>query len=134
MENRKLIVGFTGTQQGMSNSQKEQVRCFLQNNNVIEFHHGDCLGADSEAHDIAVELKIPVVIHPPTVWRYRAFKQNNAKIHVCAPYLRRNHDIVDACSVLLVCSRTSYEILRSGTWATYRYAIKQKVKTIVYLP
>ena len=39
-------------------------------------------------------------------------------------YLERNRDIVDACDILIACPRTLKEELRSGTWATVRYARK----------
>jgi len=38
------------------------------------------------------------------------------------PYLERNHDIVDATDYLIFAPKTRHEQLRSGTWATYRYA------------
>jgi cytosine/uracil/thiamine/allantoin permease len=38
------------------------------------------------------------------------------------PYLWRNHQIVDATAALLACPFEFEEQLRSGTWATVRYA------------
>jgi hypothetical protein len=45
-------IGFTGTQDGMTDQQKSMLRDLLDGG-TGEFHHGDGIGADSEAHDIA---------------------------------------------------------------------------------
>jgi hypothetical protein len=114
-----LKIGFTGTQIGMSDRQKEQLRWFLKPGD--EFHHGDCIGADAEAHDIAREVGCRIVIHPPLDNKKRAFKQGDKE---CTPreYLVRNKDIVDDTQTLLVAPKSDIEERRSGTWSTYRYA------------
>lgn len=50
------------------------------------------------------------------------------------PPLERNHRIVDACDVLIACPKDAQEQLRSGTWATVRYARKQGKRVIVITP
>jgi hypothetical protein len=40
------------------------------------------------------------------------------------PYLVRNHEIVDDSQVLIAAPKEFTEQLRSGTWATIRYARK----------
>ena len=45
-------IGFTGTRQGMTAEQKSALRNLLDGG-AGDFHHGDCIGADSEAHGIA---------------------------------------------------------------------------------
>ena len=118
-----MEVGFTGTQRGMTNSQKEELVKFLQDNKVTKLHHGDCVGADKEAHDIAVSLGIETEVHPPDKDDKRAFCKGDI-IHEPKPYLERNHDIVDDSELLVACPFQSKEIVRSGTWATVRYARK----------
>lgn len=88
-----------------------------------EFHHGDCVGADYEAAFLAREIGYRVVGHPPLVQTKRGFF---ACDELCLPkkYLDRNRDIVDACSVLVAAPKESQETVRSGTWATVRYARK----------
>ena len=39
-------------------------------------------------------------------------------------YLDRNHDIVDQTDLLIATPKENTEVLRSGTWATIRYAKK----------
>ena len=47
-------------------------------------------------------------------------------------YIERNHDVVDTCDLLIAMPNTELEVVRSGTWATIRYARKLK-KVIVIL-
>lgn len=131
-----FTVGFTGTQQGMTEQQKTQLRITLQAYAVgypEAYHvlrHGDCTGADNEAHWIALSLGYDVIVHPPVNSSKRAWQDAGPHVIVLPPrdYLARNHDIVDACDVLLAAPSTPYERLRSGTWATVRYARKVQAK------
>ena len=45
-------------------------------------------------------------------------------IRPAKPPLDRNHDIVERCDLLIATPHTVEEQLRSGTWATIRYARK----------
>lgn len=119
-----IKVGFTGTAEGMSDTQKAQFKKTLASLPVTEFHHGDCVGADAEANGIACELDINIIIHPPENGYKRAYCSGASEILPAKPYLERNHDIVDAVDVLFVAPKTNEEQRRSGTWATYRYAKK----------
>ena len=96
------------------------------------FHHGDCIGADIEANGIARSLNYGVEIHPPIDSRYRAWCSSMC-VHSRKPYLERNHDIVDVSHLLIACP-AGPEILRSGTWATVRYARKTGVPVIILEP
>jgi hypothetical protein len=120
-----MKIGFTGTQIGMSQHQKEQFVLKLLELDPIEFHHGDCIGADAEAHDIVREFLPNVIIHihPPIISSKRAHKSGDI-IHNEAGYLERNHYIVDDTDCLIGTPKTDTEELRSGTWATIRYARK----------
>lgn len=137
-----IHVGFTGTSKGMTQGQKSYVQNGLLDLNVeahriggiLHFHHGDCVGADEQAHAIAVSILTPnlirVHIHPPDNDKKRAFCKS-VNIHPAKPYLVRNHDIVDASSVIFVVPKGHIEELRSGTWATYRYAKKKGIDIIM---
>lgn len=117
-----IRVGFTGTQLGMTDAQKARVdQLFAEfEYGAVEFHHGDCVGADEEAHDLAENHSFDLEIHPPDDDSKRAFCHAPV-IHEPKPYLVRNRDIVDSTEVLLACPNGE-ERLRSGTWATVRYA------------
>jgi hypothetical protein len=119
-----MKIGFTGTRKGMTREQLDVVEFILRRNQgpSDEFHHGDCLGADAEADKIAHSVGIPVIIHPPTEKKERAFCQLAQQVLRPKPYIQRNHDIVDAVEMLIATPRQFDEVARSGTWATIRYA------------
>lgn len=127
-----MKLGYTGTREGMSRSQKDQLEEIFRTTNVTEFHHGDCIGADEEAHDIANSFGIRIIIHPPLSMKFRANchikRTNRVPIIVLSEedYIPRNHSIVDSTDSLVGAPRSDIEELRSGTWSTIRYAKKSK--------
>jgi len=130
-----MKVGFTGTQNGMT---AEQLRTFgeiIKKLRIDEFHHGDCVGADKEAVEavIYVQPDVHVVCHPPENPSKRAFTSFN-ETRDEKPYLVRNHDIVDECGLLIATPWEYAEELRSGTWATIRYARKSGKRIVVIYP
>ena len=129
-------VGFTGTSKVFMT--KRQFRMIGERLSSIEghvvLHHGDCVNADAGAHYMAQLLGVDVEIHPPDNPRARAWCKGAKKVHRSKPYLERNHDIVDACKFLIAAPRTSKEEIRSGTWATIRYARKIGKPVEVYEP
>lgn len=128
-----MKLGFTGTQVGMSERQKAQLVAVLVRYNISEFHHGDCIGADAEADAIARAHGIPITIHPPIIPSKRAYcGKPGDGLWLPKQYLERNHDIVDATDFLVAAPRTDEEELRSGTWATVRYARKRGKKVEVF--
>ena len=64
-------------------------------------------------------------------WKVSAI---DVKILDPRPYLARNRDIVDASDLMLACPAEQQEVLRSGTWATIRYALKRDKHLIVIHP
>lgn len=118
-----MKIGFTGSREGMSENQKVAFVHRLQSMNPTEFHHGDCEGADAEAHDLVREFfpDVVIVVHPPTLEDKRAFKQGDM---TCLPldYIPRDEQIVDAADFLFAAPLTDQEQKRSGTWYTVRYA------------
>lgn len=124
-----MRIGFTGTQQGMTDNQLSMVKKMLQDFKPEQLHHGDCIGADEQAHLMANIFDISVTIHPPTDTKKRAFCPAYDLMLPAKPYLERNHDIVDVTDLLIAAPKSSTEELRSGTWATIRYA-KKKYKHI----
>ncbi len=129
-----MRIGVTASQEGLSERQIILIREMLVKLNCTELHHGDCLGGDADIHQIALQLDIDVVIHPPENESKRAFCDHAIKVHRQYPYLERNRHIVDATDYLLGCPNTMYERLRSGTWSTIRYARKIDKPYLVILP
>ncbi len=127
-------VGFTGTRRGMTLGQKAALQEHLDLNDDIHFlHHGDCIGADAQAHSIALGFGIQMKIHPPKDQKYRAFCSPGIMAAV-RPYLERNHRIVEESDYLIAAPADDHEVLRSGTWTTYRYARRQGKKVLILWP
>ena len=125
-------VGFTGTRNGLTPGQKfelsEYLR-YLKNQGFTHFRHGDCIGADSQAANLAKQMGYYLVAHPGHPHKdknntsYRAFTKFNDEVLEAKPFLTRDHDIVDL-SQHMIATPNGEEKLRSGTWATIRYAKK----------
>lgn len=130
-----MKVGFTGARNGMTSKQWERVYALLHEAVPDQFHHGDCVGADAQAHDIAEELEIYIVAHPPDIARGRAWRTVTAdEERPTAAYLKRDHDIVDETDELIACPKGFTEERRSGTWATIRYAKRSNKKVTIVWP
>jgi hypothetical protein len=115
-----MRVGFTGTQRGMTNAQLATFRSLVRGWRG-EFHHGDCVGADEQAHAFAAEVGLKTVCHPPINESKRAFTRNDVTLEP-KEYLDRNKDIVRDTEILVATPGEFEEQLRSGTWSTVRYA------------
>jgi hypothetical protein len=129
-----MIVGMTGTSKGMSAMQMEQMFRLFAAGRITAVHHGDCVGADAEFHHMAVARSLPIILHPPQDDKARAFCEGATIKHKPQPYMARNHDIVDAADVLWAFPRLMREELRSGTWATVRYARRRGKPIIIVWP
>lgn len=118
-----MIIGITGSQRGATRAQLQALTRRLVELGCVELHHGDCIGADAQAHETARALGLRIVIHPPMSDAKRAFCAGD-EVRPVRQYLDRNHDIVDASDVIIGLPATRSEAQRSGTWATIRYARK----------
>jgi hypothetical protein len=133
-----MIIGFTGTQIGMSKRQLGLFEAFLLN--VTEFHHGMCIGADAEAHELVRRFSPLTIIHGHPGLRDVGDRNRSKRanvtvdvLHPEAPFLERNRTIVNLSTILIAAPSTDHEVLRSGTWATIRYAHKLK-RNVIRLP
>lgn len=135
-----IKIGFTGTQKGMTAKQQESLKKLfkhiLQKRSISEFHHGDCIGADEQAHKIVFSFCKSIHIHPGTDSRGNSPKRAfcTGRVYDPAPYLIRNKIIVDSTDLLIACPHQSFEEIRSGTWATVRYALKAHKHLIIVYP
>jgi hypothetical protein len=124
-------VGFTGTQRGMTIAQAKSVGAVLGRVTGGDswFHHGDCIGADYEAHTIAKQLGWKIHLHPPTDMRRRVYCKPD-KSDMPQDYLARNRNIANTVS-MLIAAPGGPEQLRSGTWSTVRYARKRQIPIVI---
>ena len=123
-----ISIGYTGTRQGMTESQLLALTTFFHDNNIHEAHHGDCIGGDEQFHEICREFGVDVVLHPPIDDRLRAFCVGAVRTMLPRPYLERNH-IIDTTELLLAAPKEDTEPLPGrgqGTWSTVRYARRSR--------
>lgn len=134
-----MLVGFTGTRKGDSEEQLDQfclvLPCFSSRRN--EFHHGGAPGADRSMAKTARAIGFDVHWHPcPGVSLDDVLVDDpDAKDdvwHEVFPPLVRNKIIVNDTDILIAAPFTDTEELRSGTWATIRFARKVR-KPVVML-
>lgn len=117
-----MTVGFTGTRQGLSARQRQQLSFVLAWLSVASterptFHHGGAVGADEDAANMAAVL-MDVVVHRPATSRPDAM-------------MERNDAIVAAADVLVAAPETDREVQRSGTWATVRRARRKGIPVVM---
>jgi hypothetical protein len=153
-----MLIGFTGSRQGMTQFQKEELAKVLKFKECSEFMHGDYIGSDEQANQIALDVGVSIfTIHPPDNIKARAFcfdterqfrwnreltsyyplaykgKEIRVRWYPIDTYLKRNHRIVDQCSYIVATPKEFVHSIRSGTWSTIRYAWKSK-KDIIIIP
>lgn len=148
-----MVIATTGTQQGMTNWQKQEFANRLSELKCTELINGGCIGSDEEHFIIALSLGIDTfTFYPsnlkgkqnqfvkaiPNIAMWNQIEVMGKTINVRkmeeAPALERNKTIVDLCSKLLATPKEHSHTLRSGTWATIRYAWKKKKDHIVIPP
>jgi len=123
-------IGFTGNRQGLNDEQKEKIMSILDNYDNIIVNHGDCVGSDTEFHNLCrkrEDKKIIIHIFPPNIRTFRGFNHGDLIMEE-KPYLERNLNIIKNSSILIACPRDKdKEELRSGTWSTIRQARKHNL-------
>lgn len=141
-------IGFTGTQAGMTQKQKDAFSKLLGEwlinfpMDTLVLHHGLCIGADEDAHKLFLPLIYPpiergkIIGHPP-IYKGKVMMANPNEFDYMLrerSYLERNQDIVRQSSVLVATPKEKIEQLRSGTWSTIRYARKLNKPVMILEP
>ena len=134
-----IKIGFTGNRFGLNNNQKKQILDILDQYNNIIVSHGDCIGSDTDFHNLCVDYrnknqtkKILIHIYPPNNSTLRGFN-NGDIIMKTQPYLKRNLDIIQNSSILIGCPiNKNKEEIRSGTWSTIRQAKKRNILVYIF--
>ena len=138
---RVVDIGFTGTRDGMTHAQAklfsdlmgETLTLYAQMTQ-FRFRFGVCKGADHQAAWIAKGLGYYIIGHPPID------TSQMCAIDVCdelmppEAYLKRNKSIVAASLQMIATPKEATEKLRSGTWATIRYATASRKKLTIMFP
>lgn len=139
--------GFTGTSEEVKEEQLitlEKVIKKIARKKNVEHHNGGCINADKACYDI-VRALIPsatIIMHPPKntskMFPYfdsEAYKGQGAVIsRPPLDYLKRNMQIVAESDFLVATPKSVAEELRSGTWATIRYARIARIPILIVWP
>lgn len=130
-------VGVTATRFGICNRQSvtliNALRTLRDVNGAKYLHHGDCVGGDATAAQIARDMGFVIVGHPPIRDSNRAFFESDEN-RPALNYLARDREIVREVDLLIGCPNTSEYMPHSGTWYTINYAMETGVKVAVIMP
>lgn len=86
------------------------------------------------AASIAKGFCYTIVCHPPINKYRRGWFGQNDRTNPEYDYIVRDHHIVDDTHLLLATPHTGYEITRSGTWTTVRYAREKRRPIYIIKP
>lgn len=135
-----LDIGFTGTSSGMANMQLMKVHQLLgefKEKGAAVAHHGCCEGADDQFNFMADAMSYHVIGHPGVTKTGNVWKRGGGQ---CDEYrdpkffLDRNKDIVVESDIMIATPKEVDEQMRSGTWATIRYARKDEKPLFIVFP
>lgn len=136
-QNSTRTIGFTGTRQGLTASQILTLARLLGEHRPSTVHHGNAIGADEQFdHLVGSGMMQPPpyrVSHPCHYAAQQSKRTSPDEVFPAKAPLERNHDIVEACELLIACVAGPEEI-RSGTWATIRYARKVGKPIVIIWP
>jgi len=134
-----MVIGFTGTRSGMSDKQKRQIEHYLRNINFPnKVHHGMCIGADEDFHNICDKINVDTIVgHPGKSKKdvigearpYRADVECDEE-YPETTHFERNRRIVDMSDIILACPYNNSKT--GGTWYTINYAKKVDKQVIIF--
>lgn len=141
-DDRIEVIVFTGTRSGMKPEQKNSVKNWLKQLRPHLVIHGDCIGADAEFHDIVRELftadECKIAAYPVLGTLCASKHEDADEVIVCKKHIERNRKMVDrgyqGSGVLIAVSPTTFELQRSGTWSTIRYARNMGMDMFISYP
>jgi len=130
-------VGYSGSRLGMSEKQLEWferlLRIRMTQCGLGWFHHGGCIGGDTQAHWIARKLGYKIDLHPPLDEKFQepGIKAFCDSVEEKFSYSGRNHRIVLATRILFATPNGTSQ--NGGTWNTIQHAARiSRTRTIIY--
>ncbi len=135
-----MRVSFTGTRAGMTPWQSQLFTKWVseRRESIVSFAHGCCSGSDVDAHRLVREIcgkSVFIAVFPSTAKTRASIPDDANYVAAPKPPLDRDRDIVgNGSDVLLATPKEIREVVRSGTWATVRYARKKKVRVEIFYP
>lgn len=125
----RQVATFTGTQRGMTAYQIKEILQVFPPLNILELHHGCCIGADVQMHKLVRQHfpTVKIIGHPSNIedktdWLTLADCDEK---NPSAPPLTRNMWMVDMSYHVIAAPFQKKNTQRSGTWSTIRYAVRQ---------
>ncbi len=112
-----MILAVSGSRIGMTPWQRRAMVRLIQHVAVTAIVHGDCIGVDAEADEIARGLGIDRFAFPST-HKSRAYCDGVVYLDTPAPPMKRNRRIVEHGAYLVACPRDG----SVGTWQAVRHA------------
>ncbi len=132
-------VGVTGTRNEITTKQIirgiELLKLYYEKDDSF-LHHGCCIGVDATMAIAALTIGYRLHAFPGPYSQYfskLAYDISEIR-HEQNDFLDRNKTIIDYSQFLIEFPARMGEELRSGTWATVRYAEKHNVSVIVVFP
>ena len=137
-----MTIAFTGTRSGMTSKQILAVAKLMRELRPEWALHGDCIGADSDFHNICNLLRgdrsnpgLPYLhIFPSNRENLRAYCEGAEKVDPPQEPLERNKEMIKLCDRLIATPKEMKEQIRSGTWTTRRYGIAAGKIIYTFLP
>lgn len=126
-----MRIAVTGTRRGATPAQLEFLRKYLPLADRLV--HGGAAGVDREAHAIYGYPEFTEIWPSNDEQLIWASRQGCTVLDILPP-LVRNRQIVANSDLLYAFPRTQHEELRSGTWATIRYARNAGRKLVLVWP
>jgi hypothetical protein len=124
-----MMISITGSREGMTAWQRAALTKALRRPSVTAIVHGDCVGVDAEADEIAATLGLQRFAFPSNYTSTRARRDRDGCVYLAEPAapMQRNLPIIEhgqACVGLL---RPSSR----GTWGAIRIAERLKKPLLV---
>lgn len=131
-----MKIGFTGSRRGSTNAQKGSLFRVLDGLGISQGHHGNCIGWDSEVHDMLREHypEVLIVCHDPKDQGEDFADRTGDEHRAPKTHFARNREIVDETDLLVVLPSSDSWMPRGGTWYTHDYALKRGKPVIVVWP
>ena len=135
-----MVLAFTGTRQGATEQQLKTAILHLSLEPQHYILNGACEGADRAIHgailDAGLGGKVRFEFWPSNEeqnkWALKVLRPKDLLFGIEKP-LKRNNFMINRAEGLMAMPKGYREALRSGTWATIRYARKiKKPVTIVW--
>lgn len=134
-----VMLGFTGTQEGMTLQQRETVQRLVEELNPSIVRHGACKGADAEFSEIAAHAGVPVIVAHPGHDQHGRSPHRAKSFHYtdlldAERYMKRNRAIIAKSNLIIACPNAQPFFKKGGTFLTTQAALAAKKAVTVVWP